>query len=263
MLLIAPPPQSYDILRDPIWQFISVIAAILFGIVAVAGLIIAVKAYRQQNKRKELTYQIEDDTPLVRVDKTLKSDVEIRYRGNVVENVRLVLIKVWNSGALAVKREDYEEPIAFEITGRKCLNIQVNSEPQEFINPENLNDILTVEENFVKLSPVLLNPADTIALRMLVSGQGKIRGTARLIDGKLIEFDPTKQPNTYSLRVLLFLILFSTVGFVFAEILSASSSHASINYLGLILGSVFISAILCLFFLISPSVVKRGIKIKW
>jgi len=98
MLLSLAPPQPYDIWRDPVWQFIGALAAILFGVVAVVSLIIAVKAYRLQNKRKELTYQIEVDTPLVSVDKTLKSDVEIRYRGNVVENVRLVLIKIWNSG---------------------------------------------------------------------------------------------------------------------------------------------------------------------
>lgn len=265
MLLIAPPPQAYDIWRDPIWQFIGVLVAILLGFFGVAGFIITVKAYRQQNKRKELTYQVEVDTPLVSVDKTLKKEVEIRYRGNMVENVRLVLIKVWNSGSLAVRREDYVVPIEFEITGRQCLDTQVNCEPQEIIRPEDLNDFLKLEPDYLKLSPVLLNPADkttpadTMTLKLLVSGRGKIKGTARIIEGKLIEFNPDKQSKTVSylqltggmviLATFIAFLIFSLVApslMFSAQTVRVSSAHeltlspfASIIF-GLIIVGVFL-----------------------
>ena len=64
-LLNTPPP--YDPLRDPIWQFIGVAVAILFGIIAIAGLIIAIKSYQQQQRKKEITYQIVSDAPIVSI----------------------------------------------------------------------------------------------------------------------------------------------------------------------------------------------------
>jgi hypothetical protein len=193
MLAILTTAPPYDPWRDPIWQFIGVIVAILLGVV---GLIVAIRANRQQNRRKELTYQIEVDTPVVSVDKTLKNAVEIRYHGSVVEDVRLVLIKIWNSGTLAVKREDYEEPIKFELPGRTRLSYRVESDPEEVTKAKNPDDFLKFEPDCVKLSPFLLNPTDSVTLNMLVSGQGKIKGAARIIDGKLIEFDPGKQDET-------------------------------------------------------------------
>ncbi len=264
MLLIAPPPQPYDIWRDPVWQFIGVLAAILLG---AAGLIVAIRANRQQNKRKELTYQTVFDTPLVSVDKALKSEVEIRFRGSVVEDVSLVSIKVWNSGSLAVRREDCVEPITFELAGRTVLSFGVNSEPTGVIKPENLNDFLKLEPNYLKLSPVLLNPADTITLNMIVSGQGKIRGAARIIDGKLIEFDPANQPITYNLRAILVPFLLSAIVYSGILLYAFDTNLANIKFYPFSILLILLSSIIStLCFVILPQiskVVKRGLRIRW
>jgi hypothetical protein len=63
----------------------------------------------------------------------------------------------------------------------------------------------------VKLAPILFNPADEVSLKMYLTGQGKIKGTARIIGGKFTEIDLSSQPTTIKLSKTLKSIVVATL----------------------------------------------------
>ena len=144
-ILVNTPP--YDPLRDTVWQFIGVVVAILIGI---AAIIIAFKSYRQQRHRKEITYQVVSDAPIASVNKAVENRVEIRLDGNPVKDARLLVLKVWNSGNVAIKSEDYFEPIMFEVEGGKVVGSDVlETEPSDLINQKLM--VRSNGDNFLKM----------------------------------------------------------------------------------------------------------------
>lgn len=193
ILLNASP---LDFWRDPIWQSVGVGIAILFGIIS----IFLWRLDRQmQNKQKEITYTIVD-TPIASVSEAVKDKIELRFEGKVVEDVSLVTLAIVNTGNSAVRREDYEVPIKFELGGRTYLTGEVvRMQPEDLIKPEDLKEVLTPQPDGVSVLPLLLNPLDSVGIKMLVAGQGKIRGTARIVGGKITENDPERQPITLSI----------------------------------------------------------------
>src|SRR5947209_5346897 len=117
---LFPPP--YDPLRDPVWQFIGVAVALLIGIVAI---FIATISYRQQQRRKEITYQVISDAEIASVHKALENRIEIRLDGDPVKDARLLVLKVWNSGNSSIIAEDYFDPLKFEVIEGKILSSEV------------------------------------------------------------------------------------------------------------------------------------------
>ena len=77
ILLSNSPPQSSDFFSSPVWQFLSGIGAIIAIPIAIVAAIVAILAYRNQQRQRELTYQIISDAPVVTVNPNVKDKVQI------------------------------------------------------------------------------------------------------------------------------------------------------------------------------------------
>src|SRR2546425_7559386 len=108
--IIPPTPAPTPPSPDPTWQFLNsqllnTLAVIVFGLVAVIALIIAIKTYRQGQRRKEFAWQVRSDS-LVVPNKEVKDRIEIRLDGNPIQDLSLVTLQVWNSGNTAIELQD-------------------------------------------------------------------------------------------------------------------------------------------------------------
>src|SRR5437762_7026078 len=124
-------------LDDPRWGIIGVI----FGIIMfVAGLFLAFftltnarlqclgfliiigtlaslgVTYQKLRKSKHLTYQVVSNTLLLSVEEKeeLKGRIQVLLDNKPVGDVRLVVLRIWNSGNLSIKSEDYKEPVVID-----------------------------------------------------------------------------------------------------------------------------------------------------
>ena len=145
-----------DRLRDPIWQFLSVVVAlIVFGL----GSLLTYVLYQVAQPRPALTLTVVGKYPNMWFSKEESQELEVRYRGKKADNVSSLLFRIENTGGTAVRPEDFIAPLslAFDTTG-EVVRVWVNDE-----EPETM-DIQTspVISNTVQFTPSLWNPGDTV-----------------------------------------------------------------------------------------------------
>ena len=186
LLLAATEPT--DFWRDSIWQSWGVIVG---AILAIAGMILTIWIFRKGIQKKEIAYSVVSDVYLLNVNKSIKDEVEIRFKGMVTENLRVLVIKIWNSGNAAVERDDYDEEISFKFGKKSAIEADIVDESPEDINA---NIVLYGSTNFrglasssVTIDKLLLNPKESITIKVLLTGKiEKITASARIVNGKLV-----------------------------------------------------------------------------
>ena len=210
-LLSAPPPpaSSTNPLQDAGWIGVAVTVFIGFATI-ISTVTITIWAVRKQRNQKEIMYQVISDVPIANINKAVIDKVEIRFDGKPVTDLRLLVINLWNSGDIAVKPEDFVEPIKFEFEGRTVVSTEIlNMEPENIIDPKDAKTFITSDLASTKLSRFLLNPKELISLKVLLTGpREKVRGTARISDGKIIDFNIENQPAVIEVLPLVFISLF-------------------------------------------------------
>ena len=147
-----------DILRDPLWQFIGAV----FAILAVA---VPLFLYWRQRQRKELSYEFVYRAPLVSIEEPVRGRVKVLLDDKPVQNIHLVAVRILNSGNLPIIPADYERPVSL------CFseNAQIVSAEVSETKPKSLQTTVSVEKTKVVLAPVLLNSGDSLTLKMLVN----------------------------------------------------------------------------------------------
>lgn len=166
-----------ELLRDPAWQFVG--AAIALIALAVTFLI-----YWLQKQRKAIGYEVVSKNQLLTVREELEGRLQVLYEGQPARDICLLVIRLTNTGNVAVATADYERPVSFS-TGQssKILSAVVTE-----VDPENLVVALQSEESRVVIDPVLLNSKDSITLKLLVSDfSGTISTDGRIVGVKAIE----------------------------------------------------------------------------
>lgn len=211
-----------DIWHDPL--FLGLLGAVSTVLAGLLGVAITYYVYRRQRSKKELTYQIVSDAPIASIDPSVASRVRLSIDGKQVESASQVVLKLWNSGNVAVKPEDYDEPVTFEFNGRAMISTDIigtdppelretlqqaltstsqTSPPQSINFPKVLLNLLPHHKphelglhlpKSINLPKVLLNPKRSITLSVLLTGSGgKNSAKASIVDGELVEFNPEKQ----------------------------------------------------------------------
>lgn len=151
-----------DFLRDPIWQFVGVVVAVL-------ALAISLWSYfLVQRDRKALSYD-SFALSLLSVDKEIQRDLTIVYKGNLVDSLHLVLLRVVNTGNQPIGTADYEQAIRFSSPyDTRILSAEVTeADPDSLRNALRDGGIEVLSEKEVVLRPVLLNPGDSVTIRVL------------------------------------------------------------------------------------------------
>ena len=119
-----------------------------------------------QIRKKTLTYTILTHASLVSDSDKAKDNIEIHYKGKVIPNVRLVEIRIKNSGNLPIKPEDYVEPLRIRPYSSRILSGEVRD---MYSVGASIEKELSNQSEIV-LSKTLLNPKDFFDVRLLLSG---------------------------------------------------------------------------------------------
>ncbi|HWS85201.1 MAG TPA: hypothetical protein VN207_13180 [Ktedonobacteraceae bacterium] len=192
-LSTTPTP---DFWHNPFGQFITTNAVTFFSTIigAVIGGIIAIWIYQRQRSKKEISYQIVSDAPVLSIDQALASRVKIELDGKPVKEVTLVVFKVSNTGNTAVDDKDYKEPLTFTFATRKVISSEVvETEPKDLIDePTRKKFILlpTTGQDFIEFPKFLLNSKQSVTFSVLLDGaKDEISKKGRIIDGNIIQLN--------------------------------------------------------------------------
>jgi hypothetical protein len=169
-----------EFLRDSIWQFIGVVVAIIFPLILLIF----------QRNRKDLSYEIVSNVPIVSVGKEISHRVQVLLENRLVTNVNLVILKLQNSGNVSIRTEDFDQdsPIIFNF-GKNIEILEADlleTKPKAIINRVKVR--LTKKE--LILMPLLLNKKDEIKFKLLIKDYKGFLNIDSSIDG-------IKQINRY------------------------------------------------------------------
>ena len=81
----------------------------IFGSLLI-GAIALILQFKQLNK-KSFSYSI-SDTQIISINEKL-DDVSVTYKGRPVENLRVGMVYLWNSGNKVIREEDFKVPVSF------------------------------------------------------------------------------------------------------------------------------------------------------
>jgi len=114
-----------DYIIDHLLEIIAIIAAFVI--------------FFMQLRRKAIDYAILTNSNVVSVSDTVKDKIQILYNGVVVPSLRLIEIRIKNTGNLPIKPEDYIQPLAILNPKARVLSIDLidNNSIGAYIETEN------------------------------------------------------------------------------------------------------------------------------
>jgi|SRR5262245_35946139 len=133
-------------------------------IATVVAAVIAILAYYETTS---LRFRLASQTPLAPNDKHPIAGLRVSVDGTELNAPYLSVFELLNDGTRTIRRSDFESPLILRI------------EPPAFIvratvtatTPTDLQPEVTVENQAIKLSPLLLNPGDGVTFAVISSGQ--------------------------------------------------------------------------------------------
>lgn len=144
-------------LRDPLWQFIGIVVAV------VAFFVPLWMQWRQRNIR-EISFGLVSSRPLLRIDDEVSARIRVELDGKKITDLQLQVFGLKNSGTTPIRVADFERAIELRFASGQVISAQISSEI-----PANLKAELAVTDSSVQLKPLLLNPGDQIVIQILCS----------------------------------------------------------------------------------------------
>jgi hypothetical protein len=86
----------------------ELIVSIVFNVIL---LLFSIYTFVRRHKRKSFSYAIYE-TPVYSIHEKIDG-LALTYHGKLVVDLRVVLVKVWNSGEAEINDEDFDIPINF------------------------------------------------------------------------------------------------------------------------------------------------------
>ncbi|MBI5959066.1 MAG: hypothetical protein HY866_10050 [Chloroflexi bacterium] len=158
---------------------LGIIVAVIFGVITV------VLSYRAL-QRKGLAYE-DSATPLFQIGTEAKDRIQVLFDGKPVKKVHAVVIRVSNTGNIAIRKNDFEVPLCFRFgDAANVIDVKVQDK-----KPENLPVILAGSDNpslsFVEIQSLLLNKKDTFTIKCLVANYDSLKVDGRIAEVSKIE----------------------------------------------------------------------------
>ncbi len=166
-----------EFLRDPIWQFLGVI-------VAIVGLMLTILLFKLQRDRKKISYTVISSKPMVSVSDEVKDRVQILFDDGPVNDVSLVVLKFCNSGSMPILSTEYDRPITLSFgKGSKVLDVEILS-----MIPSNIKTSVKIDSEKIVVEPLLLNSKDSFVLKILLNNfNNEVDVDARIVGVKQIQ----------------------------------------------------------------------------
>lgn len=172
-------------IKNQAWQF--VVATVITLVLGLGSIVVTIWVARS---KKELSYQVLENTPLISVGEEVKSQVEIRFFGNPVKNVRLLILKVRNSGHKAIVPDEYVVPVEFRFNkGCQILSVGIiDANPPQLKASLNSGLAVATDSQSILFPSALLNAGDWLKIKSLISDfEGEITVHGRIVNVKQIK----------------------------------------------------------------------------
>jgi len=247
---------------DPNIQFLINLAIAIFGITV--GAAVTIYVFHQQRQHPDLTWEILSNSPLISVSDQIKPKIQIRYENMPVSDIGLVLVRINNDGNIPIVETDFAEPLSLILPENTIILSKEISDPgptgskaefKELKNPS--DEPLSNEKPLVKLKPPLLNPGDSLTIKLLVNKSGiKLNWDGHIKGIKEVRL---KDNNlTRSNRSILWNILLSFSALVIAILIGfVRFSVALLNVVVLVIVFFFTAAAFYFFYSAIRELAKR------
>lgn len=185
-------------LGDSVSQFWIGVGSLVLSALAI---LVTVFVAMRNRQKKVLTYEIASNSSVVNLDKDVSSStVSLLLNGRPVTNVRVYVIKLFNAGNTSITPQDYPDDPSFEFSSPPYSRPLISCEVQDTgiaakLPVRQLKGMLSIdntEQKTVTLKPPLLNPRDSLSLRILLmadkrdSANLNIRGQIK--DGEIKKY---------------------------------------------------------------------------
>jgi hypothetical protein len=181
-----------EIIRDPIWQFLGVLAAIIIGF-------ISIYLYLRDRNRKALSYEVISNTSLVVVKDEVKEKLKIFYDEKPVSQLYLSLIRIVNSGNVPILASDFTRTLTLSLAEETQI---VSAEIIER-HPKLLEATVGYRGNEATVNVMLLNGGDSLTVKILSSGARSMV----TVDGRIVGVGEIKVYTGYAMRYLMLVLL--------------------------------------------------------
>lgn len=151
--------------------------------------------YFLQRESLELTAKILVDVPVVSVRQEYGGEIELHYRGEPVDGLRVVEVEVANTGTRPLERSAFDSPVTFAFGSGNVTDPVILR-----TRPNSLKPQLRISDGNVALDPLLLNPGDTFVFRSFVVGggtqspvirvSGRVRGVSEILLRRASDTEP-------------------------------------------------------------------------
>lgn len=158
-------------LRDPAWQFVGVLLAVL-SLAAVFWI------YWLQLRTKELSFALLSSRRPLSIADELSSRVTVQLDGRSVGNLHLLVYGLKNSGRHAIPPTHFERPLSIQFSDGQVVSAEITRQ-----NPGNLGANLIMSSTQVELRPLLLNPGDQLLIQVLLSSANP----TYTLDGRVLD----------------------------------------------------------------------------
>jgi hypothetical protein len=265
-LLLDTPPS--DILQNPAVNFFTTNGIAILAIIV--SIIVAVWSIRKQRTKKEISYQVVSDAPVISIKKDVASRVEIKLDGNLVKEVTLAVIKVSNTGNTAIKKDDHDEPLQLIFKGRKVIGSEVvETKPEDLIDLATYKTFLPQSaqtQDYLEFPKFLLNPKQSISFSVLLDGaKDEVSKKGRIVDGKIAKIDLEKDRRPYILATgaLGYMIgvaaIIAGVVAIIETLKGVTGSETGVLVSGIIVGTVMVAG-LSVLLVVAKSLLRRPFK---
>lgn len=168
IMAISLGPLTFD--------FSTVDWKVVIGLTALVVTVALAIYFQWWRNRKRFSYEIVSNVLLVSAEAEIRDKVEIKYSGETVTNVRLLVIKLINDGYQPIKKEDFEKPIRFMFPEARVLTVE-----RIKAQPWNLNPELGHNPHFVQIDPALFNRKDYFQFKVLLTDYKEMKVDARIV----------------------------------------------------------------------------------
>ena len=164
----ANEPSS-DWKRDSIWHYRNFILAGIGILVTVA---LGFWLDYLNKPVKALTCDVITAGPLVSVEDNVSNRIQIVFDHVPVPNVKFAVVKIANPGNIPIDKSDFERPLSLRF-GDGTAKSNILTAQLLNTHPNNLGATYKISGDTVTLDPLLLNPSDTITVKVIYTGQSE------------------------------------------------------------------------------------------
>jgi len=137
-------------------------------IIGALSLLVPVVIYLKQRSKKEISYTVYDNIPLLNIKAGIKENFEVSYRGIPVQDATLLRINIRNAGNFPIEETDFIDPIKLDF-GKDATVIFFHIAS----NPPNILSQYTKSlsgEGYITFKPRLFNKRYEITVTAMITG---------------------------------------------------------------------------------------------